>query len=102
MIFGKEKNKGIILKGLQLEVVTIGEHGITEEDILIHDETVQDPTLHQMLVRLSYPTVTGIIRAVKDVTFEERIEEVNKQVKAHSKFKTADDLFFSGDTYEVS
>jgi len=102
MIFGKEKNKGIILKGLQLEVVTIGEHGITEEDILIHDETVQDPTLHQMLIRLSYPTVTGIIRAVKDVTFEERIEEVNKQVKAHSKFKTADDLFFSGDTYEVS
>ena len=102
MIFGKEKNKGIILKGLQLEVVTIGEHGITEEDILIHDETVQDPTLHQMLVRLSYPTVTGIIRAVKDVTFEERIEEVNKQVKAHSKLKTADDLFFSGDTYEVS
>lgn len=41
MIFGKEKNKGLRLKpnSLELEVVTIGEDGITEADILVHDET---------------------------------------------------------------
>jgi 2-oxoglutarate ferredoxin oxidoreductase subunit beta len=49
MIFGKEKNKGVILNGLKLEVVTIGENGITQEDLLVHDAKEGDPTLHQML-----------------------------------------------------
>lgn len=101
MIFGKERDKGLILNGLQLEVVTIGENGITESDILVHDAKLKDPTLHQMLVRMISPTVTGIIRAVEDATLEERIEEVTAQVKANSKYKKVDDLFFSGETYQV-
>ena len=44
MIFGKERNKGLVLKGLKLEVVTIGENGVTEADILIHDAKESDPT----------------------------------------------------------
>ncbi|MDO9262074.1 MAG: 2-oxoacid:ferredoxin oxidoreductase subunit beta, partial [Flavobacteriaceae bacterium] len=51
MIFGKEKNKGLVLNGLKLEVVTIGENGVSEADILIHDAVEQDPTLHLMLIR---------------------------------------------------
>jgi len=34
MIFGKEKNKGIVLDHGHLKVVTIGENGFTEDDIL--------------------------------------------------------------------
>ncbi|RMG26645.1 MAG: 2-oxoacid:ferredoxin oxidoreductase subunit beta, partial [Bacteroidetes bacterium] len=45
MIFGKEKNKGIRLNGLKLEVVTLGENGITEDDILVHDAHEPDPVL---------------------------------------------------------
>ena len=101
MIFGKEKNKGLILNGLKIEVVTIGENGITEEDILIHDAKEQDPTLHQMLVRLEYPLVTGIIRRFDDVTLEEREDALTAEVKANSNFRKTDDLFFSGETYEV-
>ena len=39
MIFGKNRDKGIRLDGLRPEVVRIGEDGITEADILVHDET---------------------------------------------------------------
>lgn len=102
MIFGKERNKGLVLNGLKLEVVTIGENGITEEDLLVHDAEAQDPTMHQILVRSEYPMVTGIIRSFPDVTFEERVNEVTKQVKADSSFRKTDDLFFSGETYEVN
>ena len=102
MIFGKERDKGLVLNGLKLEVVTIGENGITEEDLLVHDAETQDPTLHQILVRSEYPMVTGIIRSFPDVTFEERVNEVTKQVKADSSFSKTDDLFFSGETYEVN
>jgi 2-oxoglutarate ferredoxin oxidoreductase subunit beta len=101
MIFGKNRDKGLVLNKLKLEVVTIGENGITQEDLLVHDAKEKDPTMHQMLVRLQYPMVTGIIRSFEDVTLEEREDALTKQVKANSKFKKADDLFFSGETYSV-
>lgn len=101
MIFGKNRDKGLVLKGLKLEVVTIGEEGITEEDILVHDAHEQDPTLHQMLVRLEYPLVTGLIRSYQDVTLEQREDALTEQVKANSDFHRTDDLFFSGETYKV-
>ncbi len=101
MVFGKERNQGLVLKGLKLDVVTIGEGGITQEDLLVHDAKEQDPTLHQMLVRLQHPVVTGIIRAFEDVTLEEREDALTVEVKAASKFKKVDDLLFSGETYSV-
>ena len=101
MLFGKEKEKGLVLKGLKLEVVTIGENGVTEADILIHDALEEDKTLHQMLIRMDYPVATGIIRSVKDFTLEEREDSLTAQVKAASKFTKTDDLFFSGEIYEV-
>lgn len=101
MIFGKERDKGLVLDGLKLKVVTIGENGITEKDILIHDAKESDLTLHSMLVRLEYPVATGIIRAAEELTFEEREDALTREVKANSKFNKVDDLFFSGETYEV-
>lgn len=101
MIFGKDRDKGLVLNGLKLDVVTIGENGITEDDILVHDAKEADVTLHQMLVRLQYPLVTGIIRAVDDVTLGESEDAVMKNVKKRSKFSKTDDLFFSGEIYEV-
>jgi 2-oxoglutarate ferredoxin oxidoreductase subunit beta len=101
MIFGKNSDKGLVLKGLKLEVVTIGENGITQEDLLVHNAKEEDKTLHQMLVRLDYPLATGIIRSFEDVTLEEREDYLTEQVKANSKFKKTDDLFFSGETYQV-
>ncbi len=101
MIFGINKDKGLVLNGLKLETVTIGENGITQEDLVVHNAKEQDPTLHQMLVRLEYPLVTGIIRSFEDVTLEEREDALTAQVKANSKFTKTRDLFFSGETYEV-
>jgi 2-oxoglutarate ferredoxin oxidoreductase subunit beta len=54
-----------------------------------------------MLVRLSYPFATGVIRSFDDVTLEEREDALTAEVKANSSFTKTDDLFFSGETYEV-
>jgi 2-oxoglutarate ferredoxin oxidoreductase subunit beta len=102
MIFGKNRDKGLVLNKLKLEVVTIGENGITEEDILVHDAKEKDPTMHQMLVRLQYPVATGIIRSYDDVTLEEREDDLTRQVKKNSKFTKTNDLFFSGEIYKVN
>ena len=101
MIFGKNKNKGLVLDGLKLKVVTIGEDGVTEDDILVHDAKESDSTMHHMLVKLKYPLVTGIIRSVDEMTFEEREAQLAEEVKAKSSCVKVDDLFFSGETYEV-
>ena len=95
MIFGKEKNKGLVLDGLQLKVVTIGEDGITENDILTHDAETPDPTLHLMLVRMQapdFPIAIGVIRAVPGETFDHAISNQIAQEQARSKVKSFDDL----------
>lgn len=101
MIFGKEKNKGLVLNRLKLETVTIGENGITEADILVHDATEEDNTLHQMLAKLHSPTVMGIIRKVEDSTLGDRVNAQMAEVKKKSKFHSVNDMLLSGDVWEV-
>ncbi len=101
MIFGKDNNKGIIQNGFKLEVVTIGENGVSESDLVVHDAHEEDITLHMMLVNLQMPMVTGVIRAVESETFEARMEQQVKEVRAKTKFKTVDDLLSSGETWVI-
>jgi 2-oxoglutarate ferredoxin oxidoreductase subunit beta len=104
MLFGAEMNKGIVLNGFKLEVVTVGENGVTEEDILIHDAKEQDPTLHAMLARMrppEFPAALGIIRAVSRPTFDEGLLSQLEYEKENARFKTVDELLHSGDTWKI-
>lgn len=104
MIFGKDRNKGLVLDGLKLKVVTIGENGITEKDILVHDMYEEDLTLHTMLVNLNlpdFPVVFGIVRAVKAATYNDLLYEQIAEVQSKSPIKGMDDVFNSGSTWEV-
>ncbi|ODT55453.1 MAG: 2-oxoacid:ferredoxin oxidoreductase subunit beta [Paludibacter sp. 47-17] len=104
MIFGKEKNKGLVLDGLKLKVVTIGEEGITEDDILTHDASNPDPTLHLMLVRMQapeFPIAIGVIRDVPAETFDQAITNQIAQEQARSKVKSFDDLLETLEQWEV-
>lgn len=90
MIFGKENNKGIVLDGLKLKAVTIGEDGYTEDDILVHDAHCEDDTLHRMLAMMKddMPIALGVIRDVNrptyDIAVNEQIEEAKEKSKVHS------------------
>ena len=55
LVFGRNQEKGIRLNhaSMTLEVVTLGEEGVTLDDILIHDES--NRVMGQMLADLSYP-----------------------------------------------
>ncbi len=105
MIFGKEKNKGLILDGFSLKVVTIGENGITEADILVHDAHEKTPYLHLALINMSladgYPVAFGIIRQVADQTYDQLLEKQIEDVKAKSKITCMDDLLNSGSTWLI-
>ncbi len=104
MIFGKEKNKGIRINGTKLDVVTIGENGITIGDILVHDQYSMDPGIHLMLAKLSppeFPIALGVIRSASYSTYDDQVVEQMKMAKETSKIKCVDDLLNSGDVFEI-
>ena len=101
MIFGTDSNKGLVLNGFKLEVVTIGENGITEDDILVHDAHEEDSTLHMMLVKLHMPAVMGIIRSVQSDSFEVRLKRQVEEVAKKSPYKSVNELLVSGETWEI-
>ena len=104
MIFGINKDKGLMLDGLQLKVVRIGEKGITEKDLLVHNAKEANPGLHMMLINMQgpdYPVALGVIRAVEDRTYDENVLNQIREVQAKCKIKCVDDLLHSGTTWEI-
>lgn len=104
MLFGEEKNKGIRLKGIVPEVVTIGENGITEADILVHDEKASEPTLAYFLSRMrapEFPTPLGVFRSIEHPVYNELLHNQIEQVKETKGQGDLKKLFYSGDIWEV-
>jgi 2-oxoglutarate ferredoxin oxidoreductase subunit beta len=104
MKFGKENNKGLVLDGLKLKVVTIGENGITEKNLLVHDASEPNPGIQYMLANMKYPeypVALGVIRSVTGNTYEADVEEQIESIQKDSKIKCMDDLLLSGSTWKV-
>jgi 2-oxoglutarate/2-oxoacid ferredoxin oxidoreductase subunit beta len=105
MIFGKNRDKGIRIHGTKLEVVNLGENGITEDDLLVHDQYEINPGVHRMLVKMKppeMPVALGVIRAAKFPTYDDLVEEQIEHAKENSNIKTVDDLLNSGEIYEIN
>jgi 2-oxoglutarate ferredoxin oxidoreductase subunit beta len=100
LIFGKEADKGLRVKpgALELEVVTIGENGVTIDDILVHDET--NVTLANMLAAMdppNFPVAIGVIYCNPAPTY---VESVRQQAGAVGRpSKSINDLLRSGHTW---
>ncbi len=104
MIFGKNNDKGLILEGLKLKVVNIGENGITDKDILVHDSQEENPGIHYMLANMKYPqypVALGVIRAVPGPTYEAAVADQIETVRKNAKIKSVSDLLMSGSTWKV-
>ena len=103
LTFGKDRNKGIRLHGLDPEVVTLGS-GITADDLLIHDEKAEEPSLAYLLSRMVYPRFPeciGVFRCVERPTYDDLI---NKQIADVQKSKgkgRLEELFHSDDIWVV-
>jgi 2-oxoglutarate/2-oxoacid ferredoxin oxidoreductase subunit beta len=104
MLFGKDNEKGLVLDGFNLKVVTLGENGITEKDILVHDASTEDNTLQLKLANMAgpdMPVALGVIRNVTIGTYDEELVQQIKDVQSKSKIKTFDDLLSSLDSWEI-
>jgi 2-oxoglutarate ferredoxin oxidoreductase subunit beta len=104
MIYGKAKNRGLRLnrQTLVLEAVTIGEDGVTEKDILVHDE--KNRTLALMLTGLrppNGPEVLGVIYCDPAPSYD--AEVTNQDALARAKGAgDLDKLMRAGNIWTVS
>ncbi len=104
MIFGKNRDKGLVQIGMKLMVVRIGEGGVTEDDILIHNAHEPNPGVHMMLVNMrfpNYPVALGVIRDVPDHTYDDKVRDQVEELRATRKITSVKELLHSGETWEV-
>lgn len=103
LVFGKERNKGIRMRpDMSPEVVEID--GDTS-GLLIHDERRQDEGYHFMLSRLTspqFPQPIGVLRAVREPTYDELITEQGRAVTPQQGKADLETLLYSGETWVVS
>ncbi len=104
MLFGKDNRKGLTFSGGKLRVVTLGEEGITEKDLLVHDATDPDPLMHMALIGMGlpdFPVAFGVIRSVEAPVYDRDMAAQITAIKAERKITGMDELLLSGNTWEI-
>jgi 2-oxoglutarate/2-oxoacid ferredoxin oxidoreductase subunit beta len=102
MIWGPDKDRGLTLdiKTLTLKAVTIGENGVSESDILVHDET--NLGLAQMLATIvedDMPTPIGVFFRSEEETLEGHCHAPDaEQAAVRGKLEN---LMKAGNTWQV-
>ncbi len=104
LLFGAGNKKGLRIdaRTLSLEVVVLGENGVTEKDILIHDET--NSTIATMLARMpfpQFPIAMGVLYAVPRPTYERALVDQSKRAVERLGKGSLDKLLHSGETWVV-
>jgi 2-oxoglutarate/2-oxoacid ferredoxin oxidoreductase subunit beta len=104
MIFGKDRDKGIRLNGLHPEVVTLGEGGVTDADLLVHDEEAPDPYLAYMLSRMwwpQFPVPVGVLRRIHRPTHDQLVVGQIQDAVTRTGAGDLGKLLVSGETWTV-
>lgn len=104
MLFGANKEKGIVLDGFKLKVVTVGKDGYTLDDVLTHDSKEPTTYIHNALASMKYPdfpVALGVIRDVDEPTYNNEVARQVSEVQEKSKIKCMDDLLNSGETWTI-
>ena len=77
MIFGKNRDKGIILDGYTPKVVPLENGSYSADDLLVHNE--KDSTLALILSDMSFnpelPRPMGIFQSLEKSSYDERVED---------------------------
>ena len=104
LVFGRKQDKGIRMRGLELEVVQLG-NGVGEKDLVVHDEANPNPAYAFLLSRMDehpgFPSPLGVLRSVDAPRYE---DEANRQIAAVVAKRGKGDLaslLRAGDTWEV-
>ena len=104
MLFGKNKEKGLVQDGFLLKAVEIGTEGYTMDDVLVHDAHTPSNFLHQQLAMMDgtdLPLAIGVIRDVDSLTYNDEVERQVAEVRVAKGFDSLRSMILAGETWEV-
>lgn len=107
MIFGKEKDKGLALDYSQGLIPQLMVVSADDERVLVHDATIQDPTLHRMLAMMgaegdtTLPIALGVIRNVAEESYDMAVNKQINEIREKSKAKSFDQLTATLEHWEI-
>jgi len=102
LLFGKDRDKGIRMNGLQPEVVNLSE--VDEQELIVHNESEDNPHYAYMLSRMEDPNMPlpfGVLRSVSRPTYDELLLDQVEQAVEQKGSGDLEQLFKSGDTWTV-
>jgi 2-oxoglutarate ferredoxin oxidoreductase subunit beta len=106
LLFGAKSNKGLrASEAGRYEVVTLGEHGVEEKDLVVHDPGREDATHAWLLSQMNYPempTAIGVFRSVKRPVYDMELEEQIKRTTAKQGRRNLHSLLRGGSFWEVA
>ena len=105
LLFGAENDKGIRLdtQTLKLDVVKIGENGVTVDDILVHDE--KNKVLATLLANMqppAFPVALGVLYCDDGPDYTTAVYDQVDAAKASKKAVPMNDLLHGGHTWDVT
>ncbi len=105
LIFGKNQDKGIArdAAGFGIQVVTIGENGVSEDDILVHDET--NKMLAMLLCDMWYPefpVALGVLYCNPTKSYDEAVHDQLVEIRQVSPPESLNDMLRKGRTWTIS
>ncbi len=106
MVFGVNKDKGIMMDNGKPVVVEIGEGKHRIEDIVVHNENDESILLATMLAHMTedplMPTPIGVFRQISKPTYDEGVENQIKNVRQLKGEGDLEKVLFNGNTWEVN
>ncbi len=103
MIFGKDNDKCLVLEPTENGIPHLAVSTDLEK-ALIHNAHCVDPSLHRMLAMMDspeFPIALGVIRDVKEETYDSAVNTQIADVQAQSKIHTFDELVATCEQWEI-
>lgn len=104
MLFGANRQKGLILDRGKLKVAELNKNGITINDILIHNAVTPEPYLHMALINMTLPDLPvamGVIRKADAPVYETEMEMQIQRIRKTRKISNTDEMLHSGNIWKI-
>ena len=103
LVFGKDMDKGIRMRGQEPEVVTLG-NGVDADELIVHRESMENTAYAYMLSRMEEPTMPlpfGILRAVDRPSYNDMLSTQIETAVTQSGTGDLSALYSAADTWTV-
>jgi 2-oxoglutarate ferredoxin oxidoreductase subunit beta len=101
LVFGKNRDRGVRLRGMTAEVVQLG-NGVSEQELLVHDQTNLTQAFLLGGFEPPFPTPIGVFYAAERPTYDAAVNRQLTEVRTRLGNGDLRRLLRSGDTWEVS